>query len=230
MNFMNSGIVTSPEQSASSAFQTARSSRSGKCSAEIARQGRRRRTISRISSKCILPESSESIRRNTLYQLPPAPCHLSAASLSLSTVWLRANSSASGHVSSSSWYSRRNHSSGVTSPEPSASTSAQSASRSSCVTPFITRLPSAASLLRRSFSRSAPLSSKNPRRLFPSASAAAKRRLQDPSMLEWTPWVLQYRDRASSSARAVAWSSLRLRSGGVPGRSFCASSPRFSSE
>mmetsp|Transcript_42724 Transcript_42724/g.117940 ORF Transcript_42724/g.117940 Transcript_42724/m.117940 type:complete len:263 (-) Transcript_42724:3255-4043(-) len=104
MNRMNSEIVTSPELSASSTFHNACKSRSGNRSAGIARHGRRRRTTSRISSKPSLPEVSASIRLKTLYQFPPAPCHLCAASCNVSTMRESSLGSAAGHASSSSLY------------------------------------------------------------------------------------------------------------------------------
>mmetsp|Transcript_8525 Transcript_8525/g.24077 ORF Transcript_8525/g.24077 Transcript_8525/m.24077 type:complete len:339 (+) Transcript_8525:317-1333(+) len=212
MNTMNSCRLTSPDWSASSAFHTDFRSASEICLSVIPRQGRGRRTIFRSSSKAKVPDWSQSTMRNTLYQFPRAWCRCSAAWFIWSTTRDSVGSSASGHVSRSSLYIGSHHSLAVTSPEALASTWPQRARRSSWDTPsMIVPFPGCSPPPMRV--RSAAASSWNVSRLLPLVSHSLKNSAQLETTLKCTPCERQCAALAFSSARAVACSCSRVRSG-----------------
>mmetsp|Transcript_41811 Transcript_41811/g.89109 ORF Transcript_41811/g.89109 Transcript_41811/m.89109 type:complete len:235 (+) Transcript_41811:640-1344(+) len=177
----------------------------------------------------MVPVLSPSMRLKILYQLPPARCHFSAALCISSTArWMA--SSSSGQVSTSRRYKQRVHSLEVASPEPSASTMAHRARRSSRDSPGrsssgVERCPMLCATRLMVASSSAKV-----KRPLSSPSLASRKSLPQSNRVEVFPRMprfVQYIWSARSSARPALRSSSRVRSGTRASSAFDSLRPRI---
>mmetsp|Transcript_64651 Transcript_64651/g.168125 ORF Transcript_64651/g.168125 Transcript_64651/m.168125 type:complete len:214 (-) Transcript_64651:2005-2646(-) len=134
MKAMNSLTSARPDRSESTARQRPRRSSSLSCLGPMDSPGKPLRTTPTSSSKAMFPLPSSSQAVKTLYQLPPARCHFSAALFMTSMTRLMSFARSTGQVSICKQYTARSNSAAEDSPVPSASTARQKARRWSAET------------------------------------------------------------------------------------------------